>query len=280
MAVSTHRDGDEVPMMVDEPKWTGFGPWAVSASLLLAAVVAAGPASAADQPFGRKPTLHTPDVIAPAVLPYLACLYAERGLPLLRAADGTQVSYDKSSGDCSAARARASADAAKLLQGKTVPGGRNAATFIDQTLADMDAYVASLPMAKSANGQSQAGVIGIPVTIEDEVQPAYNRYDDCLKTQVSDSLVTPDTVMAKFREAMATCASVRGYAISEATKALVAKGWDEATRTRAAESTFAKVDESWLAMGKQYEASLRVRAEEMIAARAAADKAPAKRKRD
>jgi len=31
----------------------------------------------------------------------------------------------------------------------------------------------------------------IPVTIEDEVQPAYARYDDCLKTQVSNSPSRP-----------------------------------------------------------------------------------------
>jgi hypothetical protein len=266
--------------MIDEPKRRRFGPLLVKASVLLVTAVAATGASGADQPFGRKPTLHTPDVIAPAVLPYLACLYAERGLPLLRAADGSQVAYDKGSGDCSAARARASADAAKLLQGKPVPDGLSAGAFVDRTLADMDAYVASLPMSRGAASQAQSGVIGIPVTIEDEVQPAYNRYDDCLKTQVSDSMVTPDTIVAKFREAMTSCASVRSYAISEATKALVTKGWDEATRQRAAESTFAKVDESWLAMGKQYEAALRAKAEQILAARAATDKAPGKRKRD
>src|SRR3954465_11631075 len=98
------------------------------------------------EPLGPKPTLHTPDVIAPAVLPYLACLYAERGLPLLRATDGTQVTYDKSGSDCSAAGARAIADASKLLEGKTVPGGRAPGAFVEETLTDMDAYVASLPM--------------------------------------------------------------------------------------------------------------------------------------
>jgi hypothetical protein len=46
--------------------------------------------------------LHTSDAIAPAVLPYLACLYAVRGLPFLRGSDGKQISYDKSDRDCSA----------------------------------------------------------------------------------------------------------------------------------------------------------------------------------
>ena len=232
------------------------------------------PAATVAQPLGPKPTLHTPDVIAPAVLPYLACLYAERGLPLLRAADGTQVAYDKSGSSCSAARARAIADASKLLEGKPAPDGLSAAVFIEHTLADMDDYVASLPVTTGQTSQGQSAVIGIPVTIEDEVQPAYARYDDCLKTQVSGTPVTAATIMAKFREAMTICTSVREFAVAEATKALVAKGWDEATRARAAANTFAKVDESWLAMGRQYQRQLLLPKE----ARAATGQPPAKHK--
>jgi hypothetical protein len=126
----------------------------------------------------------------------------------------------------------------------------------------------------AAPGHEQAkSVIGIPVTIEDEVQPAYARYDECLKTQVSGR-VSPDTILARFREAMATCASVRSYAVSEATKALSAKGWDEATRARAAESTFAKVDESWLVMGQQYREILLQEAIKTIQSTAAGSKRP------
>jgi hypothetical protein len=208
--------------------------------------------AATQQPLSPRPTLHTPDVIAPAVLPYLACLYAERGLPLLRAADGSQVAYDKSSSDCSAARARARQDAAAALQGKPVPGRLAASEFIDEALADMDSYVASLPVGATAHGT----VIGIPVTIEDEVEPMYTRYDRCLKTQASGVQVAADTIIAKFKQAMAICASVRNLAVNDAKKALIAKGWDEATRSHAAETTFAKVDESWLALGEQYRQSL------------------------
>jgi hypothetical protein len=207
-----------------------------------------------------RPQLHTPDQIAPAVLPYLACLYAERGLPLLRATDGTEVAYDRSASDCSAARARAQADAAKLLQGKAAPDGSSAGEFIDRTLAEMDAYVASLPLSQAGQRAAQSAIIGIPVTIEDEVLPAYARYDDCLKTQVSNSRLSADTIMAAFKTAMTKCASVREYAVGQAAKALVTKGWDEATRARAAENTFAKADESWLAMGRQYEETLLERA--------------------
>jgi len=36
----------------------------------------------------------------------------------------------------------------------------------------------------------------------------------------------------------------------------IAKGWDETKRERAAETTFVKVDESWLALGEQYRRAL------------------------
>ncbi len=229
------------------------------------------PAAATAQPLGQMPTLHTPDIIAPAVLPYLACLYAERGLPLLRATNGAQIAFDKSSGDCSAARTQAKADAARLLAGKAAPGAKSNDEFIEETLADMDQYVAALPVAQGAQAKGQ--VIGIPVTIEDEVQPAYRRYDECLKTQASGTPVTSATTMAVFRSAMKICASVRDYAVTDAARALSAKGWDEARRRQAAESTFAKVDDSWLAMGRQYEQLLA----EREAAYRAKEQPPAKR---
>lgn len=224
--------------------------------LLMAVLAAVNAAVGSAQPLGDNPTLHTPDVIAPAVLPYLSCLYAERGLPLLRASDGSQIAFDRSDRNCAAARAQATVDAERLLQGKPVPGGQTAGAFVEQTLDDMDSYVASLPITKSSNDSGQQAVIGIPVTIEDEVQPAYHRYDECLKTQVSEIHVTADTIMATFRQAMTICSSIRELAVKEAEQALVAKGWDEAKRISAAESTFAKADESWLALGRQYQAML------------------------
>ena len=72
--------------------------------------------------------------------------------------------------------------------------------------------------------------------------------------------MSADTIIAAFKTAMTNCASVREFAVNEATKALVSKGWDEATRARAAESTFAKADDSWLAMGRQYQQVLLQRA--------------------
>src|SRR4051812_18801914 len=131
-------------------------PWLVLPLILASA-------QASSQPLGPKPTLHTPDVILPAVLPYLACLYAERGLPLLRANDGSQVAYDKSVSGCTAARMHAHADAVALLKGKSVPGGQSPEDFVDDALADMDAYVATLPTSHAGQASAQSAVIGIPL---------------------------------------------------------------------------------------------------------------------
>jgi hypothetical protein len=202
-----------------------------------------------------QPQLHTPDEIAPAVLPYLACLYASRGLPLLRGSDGRQIGYDKNDADCSAARKQAQADALKLLDHKSIPGGASAAAFIDDALSQMDSYVASLPVRSAAAPGGQS-VLGLPVTIEDEVQPAYNRYVGCLKDQVGDTPVSVDTILTVFQQAMTVCRTVRDSAVIEAEAALVKKGWDATARAAAANNTFAKADESWLAMGRQFRESL------------------------
>jgi hypothetical protein len=227
--------------------------WLTGSGALALAVNSASTAQPAEPPpvVHAWPKLHTPDQITPAVLPYLACLYARRGLPPLHAPDGSLVAYDRSSPDCSAARAQASADAAKLLQAKPPGDGSSASALIDRTLSDIDDYVAALPVL-GRGGTGGTGIVGVPLTIEDEVQPAYARYDACLKTQVSDSQVTVNSIVAKFREAMTICRSVRDSAVAEATQALAKKGWDQATRSRTAEGTFAKVDESWLVMGEQY----------------------------
>jgi hypothetical protein len=170
----------------------------------------------------------------------------------LRAADASQVQYDKNDRGCTSTRARAKANAGRLIAGKAVPRGLSADAFIERALDDMDRYVASLPVTEGTQDRAHSTGVGLPVTIEDEVKPAYDRYDGCLKAQVSNSRVSAETILATFEQAMTICASVRSHAVSMAAKALAAKGCDEVTRTRAAETTFAKVDESWLAMAQEY----------------------------
>jgi hypothetical protein len=223
--------------------------------LALAALfsTAAGPAALPTQ------SLHTPDQIAPAVLPYLACLYAARGLPLLRGTDGRPISTGKPiDGDCSPVRRRAQEEALKLLEGKQLPNGTSPESFVVNALSEMDSYVASLPAPNVGNTGNLPIVEAVPVTIEDEVQPAYTKYNTCLRNKVKESPVTLANVLGKFSDALNSCREVRASSVKEATDALVRKGWGEQARQRAAENTFAKADESWTTMGRRlYDALVR-----------------------
>jgi hypothetical protein len=196
--------------------------------------------------------LHTPDAIAPAILPYAACLYGARGLPLLLGRNGAHISYDKSDRDCSTARRRAKTAALKSLENKRIPDGITPTEYVENALAEIDAFVGSLTVRQRAGTSPRPPAVGIPVTIEDEVRPAYDRYEDCLKTQVSFTQTSIDTILPVFKQAMTICRGVRDSAVTDAENALAKKGWDPARSVQAAESTFAAADESWLEMGRQF----------------------------
>jgi hypothetical protein len=204
-----------------------------------------------------RPELHTPDMINPALQPYLACLYALRGLPLLSGTDGQQVNYDKDDRDCSATRRRAEQDALKVFNHQPVPGGASARTFVENALSEMDRYVE--PMAVRASNSNSTAIVGVPIALEDEEMPAYNRYQNCLKTQLTDTPISVGTIIAVFEETIAICRSVRESAVSEAAAALETKGWDKARSEKAAAVTFSNVDESWLATARQFRESLLAR---------------------
>jgi hypothetical protein len=225
--------------------------------LMALAAGTAGQALEANPANTQQVFLHTPDSIAPAVMPYLACLYAERGLPFLKGSDGGQIAFDKGDSDCSATKSRAEADAIKLIANKPIPGGASPVQYVQAALADMEVYVASLPLRQ--NGDKTGSAVGLPITLEDEVKPAYEHYQNCLKTQAAYTTVTVDTVVSTFEQAMKVCRSVRDSAVEEAQKALAKKGWDAATCAKAAESTFATIDRSWLAMAQQFRESIAAR---------------------
>jgi len=96
------------------------------------------------------------------------------------------------------------------------------------------------------------------VMIEDEVFPAYKKYNDCLRSKTLDTPITSTNVLGKFRRALAECALARAAAVAEATNALSVKGWDLPRRQKAAATTFRKADESWASLGSRlYQALLR-----------------------
>ncbi len=221
--------------------------------LLLAALLAgSGDQSEVSNP-AALPTrsLHTPDEIAPAVLPYLACLYAARGLPLLRGTDGRPISSSEpaAGSDCSAVRSHAREEALKLVQEKQLPDKASPETFVDGVLEEMDEYVASLRPQTDQGDTAHPPAVGTQLMIEDEVLPAYIKYNSCLRRKVKELPLTAENALAKFSDALTACREVRALSIKEAMEALVKKGWDEETRQKAAENTFAKADESWTTLG-------------------------------
>jgi hypothetical protein len=196
-------------------------------------------------------SLHTPDEIAPAVLPYLACLYEARGLPLLRGTDGQPITTSEPGpgGDCSSVRIHAQEEALKLLAGKRVPDKTSPEAFVEGALEEMDEYVATLRTPTAQTDSDHLPHVGTQVMIEDEVLPAYMKYISCLRDKVKEVPLTPENVLGKFTDALDACREIRTASVNEAKEALVKKGWDEQTRQRAAENTFAKADESWTTMG-------------------------------
>lgn len=205
--------------------------------------------------------LHTPDAIAPAVLPYLACLYASRGLTLLNATDDRPMIADNIGigDDCAPVRQRAHDDALKLLASRPESAGTDRLSVVAQALADIEAHVKSLPSSDA--GESPGGipqVTGLPVTMEDEVQPAFEKYQSCLTAKVRGIPLTPVNALSVFDQALASCSATRGELLKEAEVALIAKGWGEGERKKAAQQTFSQADKSWQTMGRRlHEALLR-----------------------
>jgi len=227
-------------------------PTPVLALLMTAAAMSAGEPKHVN--IAPQSVLRTPDAIAPAVLPYLACLYDRRGLPLLKATLGSDIEYDPTDKDCGATRQRSTMAALALLQQRRASNGVDPHVYVEMVLADVDAYVASLPASLAK--RSHTSEREISVVVEDEVEPAYDRYRDCLTTQLSYTTVSADTVMAAFERVLRICRSMRDAAVIEAQNALMKKGWDGPTRLKTAEQTFSAADAQWLSIGRQYRESL------------------------
>lgn len=225
----------------------------------MAAALAVAQGASPVETLATDPHFHAPDEVVPAVLPYLACLYATRGLPLLNGTEGQPiVSKTAIGGDCSGVRQQAEKDALALLAKKPAAGA-SPERIVADTLSSMDSYVAALTARRIASaGSGLPPVSGSMVMIEDEALPAYTRYNDCLRAKTIDTPVTSANVAGKFRRAVELCREVRAAAVEEAAIALAAKGWEAPRRRKAAVNTFEKADESWSSLGQRlYRALLR-----------------------
>ena len=89
--------------------------------------------------------LTIPDEIAPAVIPYMACLTAAKGSPLRNGPGAPEAlpGRYKVGQDCSAVRAEASRNADRMLKGKR--SRKERADLVNSTLTSIDTFVGSLP---------------------------------------------------------------------------------------------------------------------------------------
>jgi len=89
--------------------------------------------------------LDIPDEIAPAVLPYMACLTAAKGSPLRNGPGGPEAfpGRFKVGEDCTGARAEAALNANRMLKGTRSKKKRS--ELVETTLSSIDNFVGSLP---------------------------------------------------------------------------------------------------------------------------------------
>ena len=103
--------------------------------------------------------LDIPDEIAPAIVPYMQCVMASRGVAQRASVDGPLVRPVAPVGaDCSSHRAQAARRAEDMLrtQGRGDPAERTA--FVERVLADVEAFVAEAgrPPANPPAGEPDA----------------------------------------------------------------------------------------------------------------------------
>lgn len=235
----------------------------MSSMIFLAAVaVAAEPALPAPAPVAGPlggVQIHAPDEIVPAVLPYLSCLYASHGLALLNGTDREAINSKVGLGsDCSAVRHKAERDAIAVLKAKEGLGSESPEGVVATTLSSMDDYVAALAAQRTAaTWGNLPAVSGSMVMMEDEVLPAFQKYNECLRSKAVETPITSANVLDKFQRAIPACGAAKASAVKEATDALAVKGWDADRRQKTAVTTFRKADESWASLGRRlYQALL------------------------
>lgn len=197
------------------------------------------------QPAIRVPanTLIIPHEIAPAIRPYLDCLYASRGIAVRRQAGEPATVVVPLGADCTAHRVRAAHHADRLLRnrGHGTTGERRA--YVEAVLANVDrsARGASAPAVRprgeavldkptAAEGET-AGFAPSPpgrplpvsgAEVPDPIAPALLRYTACLNGRLNASAPITDraNAAATVDAAIRACADIRATSIIEANDAL------------------------------------------------------------
>ena len=106
----------------------------------------------------RLGSLTIPDEVAPAVLPYLDCLYGSRGIEI-RSPDGTpQPNAVPRGADCTAQRREAAERADRLLRNRSLGTTSRRAEYVERVLANIDRFAAGPAAAPEAQAATDKPV--------------------------------------------------------------------------------------------------------------------------
>lgn len=220
--------------------------------LVLAAVQAASPPAAMPPVVERavpEVRLDIPDEIAPAIVPYMRCLAASRGVPIRAPGHGAVEPPTAAVGaDCTPVRAAAARNAETMLAAQHRGTREERAALIERTLAGVDGFAnmsASAPPSERKPDAAQAAAPGdgLEVTTSFHAPPAINEaiapYVDCFTRAVGEGSqragpVHADGMRRIIDQAKAGCAAVRAQARVQAIR-LIANDASIASGSREAE---------------------------------------------
>jgi hypothetical protein len=125
----------------------------IGSSLVLAGALAVSQANGPSAEDPRPPnlrravplgTLDIPDEIAPAIVPYMQCLYSSRGIQMRRGAEVLAPAVPEGT-DCSSRRQEAARNADRTLRNQGRGTRAERATYVEAVLASVDRFVSSMP---------------------------------------------------------------------------------------------------------------------------------------
>jgi hypothetical protein len=204
-------------------------------------------------------SLDIPDEIATAVVPYLQCLLANRGVEM-PASDGRRRPPVAAEGsDCTSHRQEASERAERMLRNQGRGTAAERTTYVGAVLARVDRFVGNLPTALSGGpakpvdtqvGSDRASSVPLAnasarlipfggVEVPNPVAPALARYNECYTAEMTRRgglpIIRPSTYRAAVEASIGACATRRAEAIIEADSALAgAPDYQDAERRRLA----------------------------------------------
>jgi hypothetical protein len=203
--------------------------------LFLAIAQAASPSDIETPPttLRRVPigTLVIPDEIAPAVVPYMSCLYASRGIAI--SSNGVRERPVVAEGaDCVPHRERAARRAERMLRDQGSGSRDERRAYVEAVLGRLEAFVVEAERGRAphseapAEADEPAAANGSPEAIEIPYQalPAFRAYSECVNRRYralsGERGAAADETRQAYEQAISACRPDREAQLRRALDAL------------------------------------------------------------